>query len=207
MKTQQAQDSRSPLLLLLTHNELLGTLTTHPVPNHPMLDCPQVGLQALGPSALSTEGRTRLRAALSDAKGSEAKGAATPEGEAASGRLRGHEKAGDEDGREYGGVPRLTLEAFVGVYSRAAARLTASSMARQLEMGFDAFDRDHDGSVTPEELRAGLEAVATAPLNEARVAWLIDELDADASGDITLEEYVAWMLKTYSATLSPGVLR
>jgi Ca2+-binding EF-hand superfamily protein len=70
-------------------------------------------------------------------------------------------------------------------------------------MAFAAFDLDHDGSVTPEELRAGLAAAATAPLDEERVAELIAELDADGDGSVSREEYSAGLMRRYRRTLAP----
>ena len=74
-------------------------------------------------------------------------------------------------------------------------------MAVQLDLAFTALDRDSDGSVTPDELRQGLAAAAVAPLDEARVAELIDELDADADGLISRAEYTEWMMRRYSGVL------
>lgn len=141
----------------------------------------EVGLQALGATVGAVgDGFERVRAALLAA--------------AADADDAPHASAGESQ-------MLVPLSTFVRAYSRAAAQLTASSMARQLDMAFAAFDRDRDGAVTPAELAEGLAAAATAPLDEARVAQLVDELDADRDGLITREEYSEWMVGRYRAVL------
>lgn len=141
----------------------------------------ELGLQALGPQLVGGLD-SRLRKIL---------------GLAPAGKRRSEEGEADEG--------TMSLERFVRLYSKGAARLTASGMARQLAMAFEAFDTDGDGSVTPEELREGLQAAATAPLDEARVAVLTRELDEDRDGLISRDEFVSWMINAYCQGLDEDV--
>ena len=147
----------------------------------------------------------QVRAALRAAVAEES------EKETARGGQEGHAEASRgvavADGHVDQEAPLLvSLSAFVSAYSRAAAHLAASGMARQLDMAFAAFDRDHDGSITPDELRAGLAAASAAPLDEARMAELIRDLDADADGGISREEYSGWLMERYREGLITDTL-
>ena len=89
----------------------------------------------------------------------------------------------------------------------AVATATVSSeptllFARVLEKAFEAFDRDGDGAITPEELREGLEAAAAAPLEEGKLERLLRHLDANGDGRIDVHEFTSgWMVRQWRRLL------
>ena len=80
-------------------------------------------------------------------------------------------------------------------------RKSDTSTVRQLELAFHAFARTGDGVIYHDELRTGLERMATAPLDEQRVKQLTAELDPDGQGFISLQDFIQWMGKTYTSYL------
>eukprot|EP00966_Prymnesium_polylepis_P049376 1142878-Prymnesium_polylepis.1 len=55
----------------------------------------------------------------------------------------------------------MDLTQFVQVYMFSVQRCS-STMARQLDMAFGAFDSDHDGVLTVPEMREALERMASS---------------------------------------------
>ena len=94
----------------------------------------------------------------------------------------------------------MGLEQFVQVYMHSVQRCS-STMARQLDMAFAAFDSNGDGVLAVAEMRDALHRMASAPLDENRVDVVLKELDGDGDGKITLTDFSEWMMRTYTSFL------
>lgn len=94
----------------------------------------------------------------------------------------------------------MGLEQFVQVYMHSVQRCS-STMARQLDMAFAAFDGNNDGVLAVAEMRDALHRMASAPLDDNRVDVVLQELDSDGDGKITLTDFSQWMMRTYTSFL------
>jgi len=94
----------------------------------------------------------------------------------------------------------MDLEKFVQVYMHSVQRCS-STVARQLDMAFAAFDGNHDGVLAVAEMRDALQRMASAPLDDARVDVVLAELDSDGDGEISLTDFNDWMMQTYTSFL------
>lgn len=96
----------------------------------------------------------------------------------------------------------MTLRDFTRAYQRGMLTAAPSSVfGRQLLMAFQLFDLDGDGVVTPSELRASLDRISDTPLNDERVERLIQALDQNKDGMISLSDFTTWAQKTYRRVL------
>jgi len=90
----------------------------------------------------------------------------------------------------------MDLSQFVQVYMHSVQRCS-STMARQLDMAFAAFDSDSDGVLEVVEMRDALRRMASAPLDDTQVDNVLAELDSNGDGKITLTTFSDWMTRTY----------
>ena len=74
----------------------------------------------------------------------------------------------------------------------------ASHVARQLEMAFQFFDVNNDGTLTHAELTNALDRIAPAPIKPERIAKLAEELDANGDGHVSLDEFIRWCTARYA---------
>ncbi|OQR96265.1 hypothetical protein ACHHYP_16530 [Achlya hypogyna] len=61
----------------------------------------------------------------------------------------------------------------------------------ELRKVFDDYDEDGTGDINPEELAKIAEDLGE-PLSKEELAYLIMEFDADGSGTISWDEFIAW---------------
>jgi Ca2+-binding EF-hand superfamily protein len=98
----------------------------------------------------------------------------------------------------------MDLEAFVTAYSYSIER-RSSSMVRQLEKAFAAFDTQGTGVLPLADMRSLLKRMACAPLDERRLDDVLAELaghaDDLADGMITINSFSRWMMSTYKRFL------
>merc|ERR1719382_352118 len=94
----------------------------------------------------------------------------------------------------------MDLAQFVQVYMYSVQRCS-STIVRQLDMAFAAFDGDGDGVLAVEEMRDALRRMASAPLDDAQVDAVLAELDQNRDGKITHTSFSDWMVRTYTAFL------
>ena len=88
-------------------------------------------------------------------------------------------------------VERLrSMAAKLRAEASALEAQKAQEIADATERAFRKFDKDQDGSVTFEELKAGLEKVLKTELKEERVKKLMEEFDASGDGALQLSEFV-----------------
>jgi len=114
--------------------------------------------------------------------------------------------AGGAGAGEDAGPWEMDLVQFSRLYERSVVRFE-STHARQLELAFAAFDLDGDGAVTHAELLEGLARVATAPLDERRVARVLADLDANGDGLISVAELDSYCRRQYRAWLEEATAR
>ena len=114
-----------------------------------------------------------------------------------------------EEGEGEDGVAKLPHEDYDG--TRDSGGLI-TFVSRQLEKAFDAFDTSGDGVVSKSDLREMLRRMATAPLDEAKVDTILNELadavDAEEGGQISLGSFSRWMGRTYSSYMhNPALVK
>ena len=100
------------------------------------------------------------------------------------------------------------LDSFVRVYTQRVQRVS-STMARQLEKAFAAFDETGSGVMAQSELRQALSRMASAPLDEARLDQILREVAGDddkklTGRPITIASFSHWMMRAYTQQLSDG---
>jgi len=66
----------------------------------------------------------------------------------------------------------------------------AQSLADAAERAFRGFDKNNDGEISVQELKAGLEKTLKVELSDKRVAELMKEFDASGDGALQLDEFV-----------------
>ena len=100
------------------------------------------------------------------------------------------------------------LDSFVRVYTQRIQRVS-STMARQLEKAFAAFDETGSGVMAQSELRRALSRMASAPLDDARLDQVLREVAGDddkklTGRPITIGTFSHWMMRAYTQQLSEG---
>lgn len=91
----------------------------------------------------------------------------------------------------------MTFGQFALLY---VSRMTADSshVARQLELAFQFFDVNSDGTLTHAELTNALDRIAPAPIKPERISKLAEELDANGDGHVSLDEFIRWCTARYA---------
>lgn len=92
----------------------------------------------------------------------------------------------------------MAFSQFALLYVSRMMTADASHVARQLEMAFQFFDVNDDGTLTHAELTNALDRIAPAPIRPERIKALVEELDANGDGQISLGEFIQWCTARYA---------
>jgi len=77
---------------------------------------------------------------------------------------------------------------------------------KELQEIFDLVDRDHGGTISPDELFQLMKTIGV-PATKESVNQMVQEIDADGNGVIDYSEFLTVMTKRRLASTSPGELR
>lgn len=82
-----------------------------------------------------------------------------------------------------------------GEFMAAALKQTVICEESRLKEAFEQFDENHDGSISPNELKSALEKLDDQSMSDDRINELLNKVDTNHDGKISLSEFTAMMCK------------
>ena len=94
----------------------------------------------------------------------------------------------------------LTFADFCRAFVYCLSALDSATWT-QLRFAFASFDEDGNGEISLPEFHGALERMAPAPISDLAVQSVFDELDADASGNVDIDEWLDFCRRRYAMSV------
>jgi len=103
------------------------------------------------------------------------------------------------------GAESITFDEFARAF---AQRVTAigSSGELALRFAFSCFDNNNDGVLTNGEFRDALGRLVTVPMSAETMDALINQLDADGDGTISIDEWIAFLQARFTRAMTSSCM-
>ena len=111
--------------------------------------------------------------------------------------------SGDIDVKEFYAFAKRDYGEFVAARLKAVLRAAEAKHGVPLDAAFREWDSNRDGMISPSELRSGLDSLGVFKgVQDADAQKLLNRIDLDASGNLSLAEFLRFAGCNYVAVLA-----